>query len=189
MWGRCYKGCRAGQSLVHKAARALSAHPGSSECVPPEQRWRLNPRGQRREELGEGLPPSWGGFGLRPPGGLVTEPCRVLQGPSRGRASFPGACASLWTLQVFILSPWGARQLFPITQICIIFWKLLQVFLPVCKLYVFCWILKLLNASVLLVLCFICRAQMTKCVQAFSYLSTVTRVDPAMVLPKSQALF
>ena len=50
------------------------------------------------EERNWGRPPRMGGFGLRPPGGLVTEPCRVLQGPSRGRASFPGACASLWTL-------------------------------------------------------------------------------------------
>ena len=147
------------------------------------------PQRSAKRGTGEGLPPSWGGFGLHPPGGLVTEPCRVLQGPSRGRASFPGACDSLWTLQVFRFLPGVPVSFSPITQICIIFWKFLQVFLPVCKLYVFCWILKLLKASVLLVLCFICRAQMTKCVQAFSYLSTVTRVDPAMVLPKSQALF
>ena len=44
--GGCCRGCAVGQSLGHKAASALSAHPGSSECFPTEQGWRINPRGQ-----------------------------------------------------------------------------------------------------------------------------------------------
>ena len=54
---------------------------------------------------GRGFSPFWGGFGLRPPAGLVTEPCRLLQGPSWGKASFPGTHAFLWTLRSSFFLP------------------------------------------------------------------------------------
>lgn len=117
----------------------LSSSGDSTPGVSEERNW------------GRGFPLSWRGFGLRPPVGLVAEPCPVLQGPSWGRASFLGACASLWTLQVFILSPPGVSVSFsPSHRFALYSGNFCKSFFPFVKLYVFCWILKLWKASVLL---------------------------------------